>query len=100
MKLATSAMISKIDEYSQNVLGIPISTLMERSGEAVARVVRERAPRDKHVVILAGKGNNGADGYAAALALRRAGVFAVAADVLGRGQRSEGGKAEDSGGRN
>lgn len=62
-------MISKIDEYSQNVLGIPISTLMDRSGEAVARVVRERAPLDKHVVILAGKGNNGADGYAAAIKL-------------------------------
>ena len=91
MKLATSAMITKIDEYSQNVLGIPISTLMERSGEAVARVVRERAPRDKHVVILAGKGNNGADGYAAAIKLMDEYDITVY-DIFNVGQKNREGK--------
>ena len=67
MKLATSKMISMIDKYSKEELGIPISELMDKSGEAVAKVIRERAPKNKPVVILAGKGNNGGDGYAAAL---------------------------------
>lgn len=67
MKLARSNMISKIDEYSRDVLGIPLKELMQKSGAAVAKVIRERAPKNKHVVILAGRGNNGGDGYAAAV---------------------------------
>ena len=67
MKLARSHMISKIDEYSRDVLGIPLKELMQKSGAAVAKVIRERAPKNKYVVILAGRGNNGGDGYAAAV---------------------------------
>lgn len=69
MKLANSSLISKIDEYSQAELGISIKTLMERSGDAVANTVKKMTAKGGRVAILAGKGNNGGDGYAAAVKL-------------------------------
>ena len=79
MRLATSDMIKKIDSYSQNELGITVKELMKKSGEAVAAAIRKRAPKNKDVVILAGKGNNGADGYAAATMLQN--EFVVEGDL-------------------
>jgi NAD(P)H-hydrate epimerase len=66
MLLALSEQIEKIDRYSSSVLGIPLITLMERSGRAVAGVLRENVKEGARVVILAGGGNNGGDGYALA----------------------------------
>lgn len=91
MKLATSDMIKEIDNYSQNELGITIKELMKKSGEAVAKAICERAPKNKDVVILAGKGNNGADGYAAATMLQNEYNVTVY-DIFGMGQKSEEGK--------
>lgn len=92
MKLATSKMISMIDKYSKDELGIPISELMDKSGEAVAKVIRERAPKNKPVVILAGKGNNGGDGYAAALKIMNDYDVTVY-DIFSAGQKTEEGRA-------
>ncbi len=69
MKLAMTKTISKIDKYSETQLGISMRELMRRSGEAVVRAVRERVSAGGRVSILAGKGNNGGDGYCAALLL-------------------------------
>ena len=91
MKLATSDMIRKIDDYSQNELGITVLELMKKSGEAVARVIRARAPKNKDVVILAGKGNNGGDGYAAATLIQDEYSVTVY-DIFGAGQKSAEGK--------
>jgi len=91
MKLATSDMIREIDSYSQNKLGITVKELIKRSGEAVAAAIRERAPKNKELVILAGKGNNGADGYAAATMLQDEYSITVY-DVFGVGQKSTEGK--------
>lgn len=52
--------------------GIPISTLMERAGIAVADAVRARFSHGR-VVIWCGPGDNGGDGYVAARHLRRKG---------------------------
>ncbi len=91
MKLATSGMISKIDAFARDELGIPTITLMDRSGEAVARVVREKVTKNREVVILAGKGNNGGDGYAAATKL--ASDFPVTVyDIFSAGQKNAEGK--------
>lgn len=91
MKLATSDMIRKIDSYSQNELGITVKALMKKSGEAVAAAIRERAPKEKELVILAGTGNNGGDGYAAATILQ--GEYSITVfDIFGKGQRSDEGK--------
>ncbi|WP_169302375.1 NAD(P)H-hydrate dehydratase [Halorientalis salina] len=47
-------------------LGVPRKQLMESSGHAVARVVREVADADSEVAIVAGRGNNGGDAFVTA----------------------------------
>lgn len=47
-------------------LGVPRKQLMESSGNAVARVVREETDPGDSVAIVAGRGNNGGDAFAAA----------------------------------
>ncbi len=91
MKLAVSSMISEIDSFCETELGISVKTLMEKSGTAVADAVRKRTPKGGRVLVLAGKGNNGGDGYAAACEL--IGDYDVKVyDVLGLGQKSDAGK--------
>ena len=90
IKIATSTMISDIDSFASNELGIPITHLMERSGIAVAEAVRRISREGDRVVILCGGGNNGGDGYAAAVKLfgiREVMVY----DVFSKGQKSEAG---------
>jgi hydroxyethylthiazole kinase-like uncharacterized protein yjeF len=52
--------------------GTPVATLMARAGGAVAAAVMERFEKQP-VVVLCGPGNNGGDGYVAALRLLEAG---------------------------
>ncbi len=47
-------------------LGVPRKQLMESSGNAIARQVRHLAGGDDTVAIVAGRGNNGGDGFVAA----------------------------------
>lgn len=91
MKLALSSKISKIDAFCAEKLGIPTLKLMKKSGDAVAKVVREKIACGKSIAILAGKGNNGGDGYAAACELisdYKVTVF----DIFGEGQKNDAGK--------
>ena len=91
IKLATSAMIRDIDSFAENELRIPVTTLMERSGKAVACAVKSIIPKGARICILCGCGNNGGDGYAAALELMD--DYAVKLyDVFGKGQKSDAGK--------
>ncbi len=90
MILSTSSKTAQIDAYCDSELGISLRGLMERAGRAVADAVRARVPRGSRISILAGKGNNGADGYAAALILH--GEYDVTVfDVFSLGQRTEDG---------
>ena len=91
MKLAVSSMISKIDSFSADKLGLSIKSLMEKSGKAVADAVRARVNPGTSVIVLAGKGNNGGDGYAAAVSLMNEYRLTVL-DVFGSGQKTEAGK--------
>lgn len=91
MKLLKSEQIARIDAYAHAVLGISPTVLMGRAGEAVASVVREHLHTGASVLILAGCGNNGGDGYAAAAALSESYAVTVF-DVFGRGMRTEEGK--------
>jgi NAD(P)H-hydrate epimerase len=64
----------KIDSYAINQIGIPGLVLMENAGRAVAEEIMRMAPvSGKRWLILAGKGNNGADGLVAARHLMEAG---------------------------
>jgi NAD(P)H-hydrate epimerase len=47
-------------------LGVPRKQLMESSGNAIADAVREHAAEGADVCIVAGRGNNGGDGFVAA----------------------------------
>jgi NAD(P)H-hydrate epimerase len=61
----------------------PVDILIGRAGRAVARVARGYmgGAYGRRVVVVAGKGNNGADGRAAAAELRRRGVRVTVLDV-------------------
>lgn len=91
MKLAFSSQIKKIDAFAINSLGIPAEALMGRSGLAVASAVRSLCPAGGSILILAGKGNNGGDGYAAACDLA-SDLSVKVIDVFSAGQKSEEGK--------
>ncbi len=91
MKLARPCHIPEIDKYSTEVTGIPLRELMRRSGAAVEKAVRSYTAPGATVIVLAGSGNNGGDGYSAAVGLMedyRVKVF----DVFSKEQRSEEGK--------
>lgn len=91
MRLVTADMIPIIDKYAVNAMEIPEPELMGRAGDALLYAVEKYAPNARRVLIFAGKGNNGGDGYA--LAARLAPTRSVTViDVFSTGQRSEGGK--------
>ena len=92
MKLVRPESIPHIDAMWIAKEEISEETLIRRAGAAVAAKILA-LPVKGDVLILSGGGNNGADGYAAALSLHEAGVCAHVVDVFGKGQRSEGGRA-------
>ncbi len=67
MKIVTAEQMRQIDrECIQR--GIPVSTLMENAGKAVAAEVKASLGdlKDRHILFLIGGGNNGGDGLVAA----------------------------------
>lgn len=73
MKAVTAAQMREIDRIAIEERGVPGLTLMERAGRAVAREALDRYQAES-AIILAGKGNNGGDGFVAARLLHEAGV--------------------------
>lgn len=63
--------------------GTPGTVLMERAGQAVADNAKSMLPANGRVVVLAGPGNNGGDGYVAARVLAALG-FGVQVFALGQ----------------
>ena len=57
-------------------LGVPVASLMEQAGQAVARFCAMRYAGVGTIVVLCGKGNNGGDGFVAARHLTAAGFDA------------------------
>jgi NAD(P)H-hydrate epimerase len=89
--VATAAEMRRMDALTIERFGVPGATLMERAGIGAAAIILDRFPhvRKHGVVVLAGKGNNGGDGFVVARALKKKRVrvdviLAVAAsDVRG-----------------
>ena len=83
MKILTSAEMAATDRRTASEFGVPLDSLMERAGEAVAKFCLRQYPSARRIVIFCGKGNNGGDGFVAARALARSGKT-VRLALLGR----------------
>jgi hydroxyethylthiazole kinase-like uncharacterized protein yjeF len=85
MIVVTAAESRRLDELTIQRYGTPGHVLMERAGSGAAAVLLAQFPhvRRKRVVVIAGKGNNGGDGFVIARLLRRKGVKAEVV-LLGR----------------
>jgi hydroxyethylthiazole kinase-like uncharacterized protein yjeF len=70
--LLSVAQMSEADRLTM-AAGTPGSLLMQRAGEAVAREVAQRWTRPRPITVLCGPGNNGGDGFVAAIALAQSG---------------------------
>jgi NAD(P)H-hydrate epimerase len=72
----TAAEMRALDARAIRELGIPGSRLMDAAGSgAAALIARWLTPiRDRHVVVVCGKGNNGGDGFVVARRLRARGA--------------------------
>ena len=77
--VVTPAEMKAIDQAAPE----PVEVLVERAGEATFRAALDLlgGTYGRRVVLVAGKGNNGADGRSAARRLRRRGVRVVALDA-------------------
>lgn len=74
-KIVTAEEMRHYDSYTIKTIGIPSLVLMERAALAVRDEILHAFPLNlKHVVIVAGSGNNGGDGLAVARLLHIAGV--------------------------
>jgi hydroxyethylthiazole kinase-like uncharacterized protein yjeF len=78
--MITSERMAAVDRNTAAV-GVPRKQLMESSGNAVARAVRETADVGATVAVVAGRGNNGGDAFVAA---RFLGEYDVTVHLLGR----------------
>lgn len=79
MRAATSAEIAALDRRATETHGIPVNSLMEQAGARVAQAAGELlAGRNARVAVLAGKGNNGGDGFVAARILQGHGAAVTA----------------------
>jgi NAD(P)H-hydrate epimerase len=78
MIVVSAAEMRRLDELTIQKYGTPGHVLMDRAGAGATAVLLEQFPhvRRKRVVICAGKGNNGGDGFVIARLLRRKGVKA------------------------
>ena len=81
-ELLTSQEMARADQLAM-AGGVSGPTLMESAGWAVAKAVSKAHPQAEHVLVLAGPGNNGGDGFVAARLLQRARGYGVRAGAVG-----------------
>ena len=62
MKIVNSAQMVKIDQETQGRYGMPDLLLMENAGQKIySHIQKHILQKNKHIVFLTGKGNNGGD---------------------------------------
>ncbi len=75
MKVATAEQMQELDRKSIEVFRIPSIVLMENAGRGATEVITHAFPStQKKVAIIAGKGNNGGDGFVIARHLLNQGI--------------------------
>jgi NAD(P)H-hydrate epimerase len=89
MYLIDPALVPEIDALAAREAGLDAMHLIGKAGQALADEILRRAPRAKRVLILAGPGNNGGDGYAAGAVLAELGISVRVLDVMGGGASGE-----------
>jgi len=95
VKILSAEEMREVDRFTAERDSIPRVTLMENAGASVARFVEVRFPKFKQrkIVVLCGKGNNGGDGFVVARLLRDSGaqpeVYLVAAPDQMKGEAAE-----------
>ena len=74
MRLVTRDEMRELDRATIEDYGTPSLVLMERAGRGVMQAIHARHPvvAGLRCLVLAGRGNNGGDGWVAARALRAA----------------------------
>ncbi|WP_049970400.1 bifunctional ADP-dependent NAD(P)H-hydrate dehydratase/NAD(P)H-hydrate epimerase [Haladaptatus cibarius] len=80
--MITADRMTAVDRNAE-ALGVPRKQLMESSGNAIAREVREIADRGEKIVVVAGRGNNGGDAFVAVRFLQE---YDVTVRLLGRAE--------------
>ncbi|MBI1920543.1 MAG: NAD(P)H-hydrate dehydratase [Geobacter sp.] len=75
MKIFTGEMMQRIDRRAMEEFGVPGLALMEKAGQGCVDEILARFGQggDRLAAIVAGKGNNGGDGFVIARLLRKAG---------------------------
>ena len=73
MLVVTAEEMRELDRLTIEQFGVPSLNLMERAGEAIAAAIVKRcsAIAKRGVLIVAGKGNNGGDGFVVARLLKK-----------------------------
>jgi ADP-dependent NAD(P)H-hydrate dehydratase / NAD(P)H-hydrate epimerase len=75
MKLVTAAEMRELDRLAIEEVGIPSLVLMENAGRSTYQVLRREFPQLRGpIVVLAGRGNNGGDGFVVARYLAHEGL--------------------------
>jgi hydroxyethylthiazole kinase-like uncharacterized protein yjeF len=93
MKLVTAAEMRELDRRAIQDLGIPSLVLMENAGRTTYQILRREFPDLKgEVAVVAGRGNNGGDGFVVARYLANDGIPVVVFLLGPRDQVSGDGK--------
>lgn len=88
MQLVTAAEMQQIDSYTIETIGMPQNVLIERAAMSVIDVIGAGHFNLDHILVLAGLGNNGADGIAIARLLYTQG-FNVSLQFVGNVSRAK-----------
>jgi hydroxyethylthiazole kinase-like uncharacterized protein yjeF len=90
MKLVTASEMRELDRRAIQDVGIPSLVLMENAGRTTYQILRQEFPALRgEVAVVAGRGNNGGDGFVVARYLANAGL-PVVVFLLGERDRVSG----------
>ena len=92
MKIVTASEMRQLDEKTINSIGVSSLVLMENAGRGVAETIRDFYPLKDFkgfVLVLAGRGNNGGDGFVIARWLKEMG-YPVKVLLIGEGSTLKG----------